>query len=246
MTRGGNRSGSTPEARDDRPMKTTAPTVPTKGGVPVENLLDAAFRTFAERGYRATRLEEVAEAAGVTKGAIYYYFDGKEDLLRKAVETRHRAIFRDIEEALAAERAPASAKIRLVLRKVWQHWLEPGWGPAFRLMLGEMSVEFPALFRTWAMEGPIQGCEVVSDLIEEGVQQGEFRAGVDADVSARLVVSGLMLQAAMHVHLGLNQLAPCDADRIFDSSVDLFLHGLSVTHGHPGARPGTDVEPEKA
>jgi AcrR family transcriptional regulator len=221
-------------------MTTTATTTPERRGVPFENLLDAAFRTFTERGYRATRLEEIAEAAGVTKGAIYYYFDGKEDLLRRAVETRHRAIFHDIEEALSAERAPASAKIRLVLRKVWQHWLEPGWGPAFRLMLGEMSVDFPPLFRTWAMEGPIQGCLLVGDLIEEGIRQREFRAGVDADVAARLVVSGLMLQAAMHVHLGLAELAPCDVDRIFDSSVDLFLHGLSVTHGHGGAPLAVD------
>jgi uncharacterized protein (TIGR00369 family) len=55
--------------------------------------------------------------------------------------TRHRAIFTEIEEALVAERAPVSAKIRFVLRKVGQHWLEPGWGSAFRLMLGELSVD---------------------------------------------------------------------------------------------------------
>jgi hypothetical protein len=53
---------------------------------------------------------------------------------------------------------------------------------------------------------------------------------VDAEVAARLVVSGLMLQAALHVHLGLGDLAPCDPDRIFDSAVDVFLHGLAVTH----------------
>ena len=124
-----------------------------------------------------------------------------------------------------------SVKIRHVLRRVWRHWMEPGWGPAFRLLLGEISVEFPALFRLWAQEGPIRGWVLVRDLIEEGVEDGEFRRGVDAEVSARLIVSGLMLQAAFHVHLGLHDLAPCDADRIFDSSVDVFLHGLSVVHG---------------
>jgi AcrR family transcriptional regulator len=210
-----------------------APTEADREGHPPEALLDAAFRAFATHGYRATRLDDVAEAAGVTKGAIYYYFDGKEDLLRRTLETRHRAIFAEIEEALAAEQGPVSAKLRFVLRKVWQHWLEPGWGPAFRLMLGEMSVEFPALFRTWAVEGPIHGCGLVSDLIEDGVRRGEFRPDADADVSARLVVSGLMLQAALHVHLGLDALAPCDPDRIFDSAVELFLHGLSVVHRLP-------------
>jgi AcrR family transcriptional regulator len=202
---------------------------------PAEILLDAAFRVFATRGYRATRLEQVAEAAGVTKGAIYHYFQGKEDLLRRAVQSRHRAMFAEIEAALEGERAPSSAKIRFVLRKVWQHWMEPEWGHAFRLLMGELSVEFPALFRMWAEEGPVHGWALVRQLIEEGVQGGEFRADADAEVAARLIVSGLMLQAALQVHFGLEDLAPCDADRIFDSAIDLFLHGLAVTHRLPPA-----------
>lgn len=196
-------------------------------------LLETAFRVFSERGYRAVRLEELAEAAGMTKGAIYYYFDSKEDLLRQALKHRHREIFAEIAESSQSARGPASAKIRFVLRKVWQHWVEPGWGHAFRLIVGEVSVEFPAIFRMWAEEGPIRGWELVSTLIEEGIENGEFRQDVDSEVAGRMVLSGLMLQAALHVHLGLDELAPCDHDRIFDSTVDIFMHGLSVTHRLP-------------
>jgi AcrR family transcriptional regulator len=213
---------------------------PRGRSAPPEALIDAAFLVFAERGYRATRLEEIAEAVGVTKGAIYYYFEGKEDLLRQAVRSGHRAMFAEIGEALEGEDAPAAARIRFVLRKVWQHWLEPGWGHALRLMLGEVSLEFPALFRMWAEVGPIHGWSLLRDLIEEGVEAGEFRPEVDPEVSARIILSGLMLQAALHVHMGLADMAPCDPDRIFDSAVELFLHGLVVTHGSPagGATPG--------
>jgi AcrR family transcriptional regulator len=210
---------------------------------PPDALMDAAFRVFAERGYRATRLDEVAEAVGVTKGAIYYYFDGKEDLLRRAVQSRHRAMFAEIAEAFEEEGAPASAKIRLVLRRVWSHWLEPGWGQAVRLMLGEVSLEFPALFRIWAEEGPVHSWLLVRDLIEEGKREGEFRPDADAEVAARIVISGLLLQAALHIHLGLDELAPCDPDRIFDSAVEVFLHGLTVTHARPIDRArGADRE----
>ncbi|HKJ03123.1 MAG TPA: TetR/AcrR family transcriptional regulator [Longimicrobiales bacterium] len=202
--------------------------------------MDAAFRVFAERGYGATRLDEVADAVGVTKGAIYYYFDGKEDLLRRAVENGHGAVFSDLAQELNNEdRAPAAAKVRLVLRRIWNHWLDPRWGHALRLMLGEVSVGIPELFRTWALVGPIQGWSLVRDLIQRGVSDGEFRADVDPEVAARLVVSGLMLQAVLHVHMGLSQVAPCDTDRIFDSSVDLFIHGLAVTHAK--ALPGAPV-----
>jgi AcrR family transcriptional regulator len=202
---------------------------------PPQALLDAAFSVFSRKGYRATRLEEVAEAAGMTKGAIYYHFSGKEDLLRRAVENRHRAIFSEIEKALEKEDAPASARIRLALRKVWSHWTETAWGDAFRLLVGQLSVELPALFRTWAQEGPLEGYRIVRCLIDEGIERGEFRRDVDSEAAARLVVSGLLLQAAFHLHLGLDDLAPGDPDRIFDSAVDIFLHGLSVTHQAPGS-----------
>jgi AcrR family transcriptional regulator len=195
---------------------------------PPAALLEAAFRVFAARGYRATRLDEVAEAAGVTKGAIYYYFDSKEELLRRALHHRHRAVFADIAEALRDEHGPSSVKIRFVLRKVWRQWIEPGWGHAFRLLVGEVSAEFPAVFRMWAEEGPIHGWALIRGLIEEGMAAGEFRRNVDAEVAARVMLSGLMLQAALHVDLGLDELAPCDHDRIFDSAVELFLHGLAA------------------
>jgi TetR/AcrR family transcriptional regulator len=216
------------------PIVQSTPQKPQASAAP-DALLAAAFRVFAARGYRAARLEEVADAAGMTKGAIYYYFQSKEDLLRRALQHQHRAIFAEIAEALEAERGPASVKIRFVLRKVWQHWLEAGWGHAFRLLVGEVSVEFPAVFRLWADEGPIHGWALIRGLIEEGVAAGEFRQDVDAEVAARLVLSGLMLQAALHVHLGLDELVPCDPDRIFDSAVDVFLHGLSVIHRLPAA-----------
>lgn len=195
--------------------------------------MEAAFRVFSRKGYRAARLEEVAEAAGLTKGAIYYYFSGKEELLRRTVESRHRAIFGEIEAALEQEDAPASAKIRLALRRIWSHWTEPAWGDAFRLQVGQLSVEFPALFRHWAQEGPLEGYRLVRRLVESGIETGEFRRDVDSEAASRLIVSGLLLQAALHVHLGLDELAPGDPDRIFDSAVALFLHGLSVTHQLP-------------
>jgi AcrR family transcriptional regulator len=213
-----------------------------EGTSPPEALLAAAFRVFASRGYRATRLEEVAEEAGMTKGAIYYHFESKEDLLRRAVEHRHESVFAELEGGLATLEAPASVRIRYVLREVWRHVLEPVWGQAVRLMFGEVGIEFPALFRMWAEDGPIQAWTVVRRLIEEGVRNGEFRPEVDPEVSARLVVSGLMMQAALQVHSGLQDLAPCDVDRIFDSGVDLFLHGLTVAHGIRLA-PGEDAQP---
>lgn len=208
------------------------PVAQTGSGVP-RALLEAAFRVFAERGYRATRLEEVAAAAGVSKGAIYYHTEGKQDLLRRAVEDEHRAIFAEIARALEeeGEGVPASVKLRFVLRRVWEHWLEPGWGHGVRLMLGEISLELPELFRTWARVGPVQGWTLLARIVDEGVRRGEFRPEVDPQVAGRMMVSGLMLQATLQAQPGLEGLDPCDPDRIFDSSVELFLRGLTLSNG---------------
>jgi len=88
----------------------------------------------------------------------------------------------------------------------------------------------------WAEEGPIHGWALIRSLIEEGIAAGEFRQNVDAEVAARVILSGLMLQAVLHVDLGLDELAPCDHDRIFDSAVELFLHGLSAPHQSAGPK----------
>lgn len=195
-------------------------------------LLAAAFDVFSTRGYRAARLEEVADAAGLTKGAIYYHFEGKEDLLRQAVQRRHRALFEEMRSALDGQDAPAAARVRLALRRMWDHWQQPASSRAIRLVLGEVSVQFPALFRLWASEGPVAATALVRDLIEGGVAAGEFRTDVDPEVAARTIVSGLMLQATFH-HLGMDEVAAGapDPDRVFASAVDVFLHGLFATHG---------------
>lgn len=200
--------------------------------------MNAAFHVFATRGYHASRLEEVAEEAGLTKGAIYYHFDGKEDLLRQAVQRRQVEISMKVYQELQTFHALASVKIRRILRRLWQHLMEPAWGHAFRLIIGEVRLEFPALFRMWLEEGPVQAWSAVRDLVQVGVDLGEFRPDADPEVSARIIVSGLMLQAALQVHSRVADLAPCDADRIIDSGMDLLFRGLAAPWPVEGTNDG--------
>ena len=62
-----------------------------------QELLEAALHVFATQGYRTTRLEQVAAAAGVTKGAVYHYFSNKEDLLLRALELYQERAFGRLE-----------------------------------------------------------------------------------------------------------------------------------------------------
>src|SRR6516162_7839143 len=53
-----------------------------------EQIIDAAMRVFAQKGYARATNRDVAHEAGITTGLIYYYFKSKEDLLRAALEER--------------------------------------------------------------------------------------------------------------------------------------------------------------
>ncbi|HEU4643219.1 MAG TPA: TetR/AcrR family transcriptional regulator [Gemmatimonadaceae bacterium] len=198
-------------------------------------LLDAALRVVAERGYKRTRLEQIAEAAGVSVGTVYYYFDNKEDLLVQAVRSRFRAVFAETEAVVAGMKEPAAVKLRYVLRTGWRYWVTPEFGQIFRVMIGEIGPAFPDLLQAWATAGPLHGWALVARLIGEGVASGEFRPDADAAVMARAVTSALMLQALLHVHLNFQAFAPMDVDRIFDSTVEGFFTSLRIT-GHPSGR----------
>jgi AcrR family transcriptional regulator len=193
-----------------------------------QEILDAAIAVFREKGFRGTRLEDIADKAGVTRGAIYHYFEGKPDLLVQAIRSRVRWSFRDLEATAEREGGPASARLRLVLRRTWEAWCQPEWAPIVRLMLGELQADFPALVEAWLDEGPRRGWALVERILEDARQQGEFRRDLDTRVAARFLISGLMLQLLMQVHFGTPEDA-IDPERMFDSSVDTFIRGIQPT-----------------
>ena len=188
-------------------------------------ILDAALQVFAERGYRNTRLEDIGDAAGVTKGAIYHYFANKEELLLRAIEHRREEAFGRIEEILRDRTAPVSTRLRLVVRR-WFGSLPKERLAVVTLLVQGIAHEAPDAFRRWLSGGPTASARLIATLVREGQARGEFRSDADADVAARLLVSGLLQQTVWQQYaddvpdLGVAQ------DRLVDSALELFLHGL--------------------
>ncbi len=84
----------------------------TANGTPVpQRLLAAATRLFAERGYDRTSVQEIVEAAGVTKGALYHYFGSKDDLLHE-VYARVLRLQQERLDAFANADAPVEQRLR--------------------------------------------------------------------------------------------------------------------------------------
>jgi hypothetical protein len=116
-------------------------------------------------------------------------------------------------------------RIRLLLRRSFGT-ADPDHRRLLALLLQGVRHDVPGAHREWLAGGPMKGWQLLAALIEEGKANGEFRPDVDAQVAARIVISGLMTQLvwqpiAVEVP-GLGM----DEDRLIDSTVDLLLHGL--------------------
>jgi AcrR family transcriptional regulator len=196
-------------------------------------LLEAALHVFATRGYRNTRLEEVAAAAGVSKGAVYHYFANKEELLLRALEAHRERGFGRVAQALRGEHGPSSARLRLFFRKAFG-----GDDPAQRdvfLLLQSLAYEVPDVYNHWIAGGPVKAWQLLASLIEDGKASGEFRPDVDSEVAARVVLSGVLLQVIWQGRLDRVPGMAIDPGRLVDSAVELLLAGLRPVMAVPAA-----------
>jgi AcrR family transcriptional regulator len=190
-------------------------------------LMSAALEVFAERGFAATRLEEVAQRAGVSKGTVYLYFDSKEALFKAAVES---AVLPALEagEALAADhtRPPAEA-LRAFVFWWWEQVGASSLGALPKLLVAEVG-NFPELGR-WFHENLImRGKRAAASIIERGVATGDFRAVEPLDV-ARVIFAQMFSYVLWRRAFGPVMADLPEPEAFFSLVIDLLTHGLNAT-----------------
>jgi AcrR family transcriptional regulator len=190
-------------------------------------LLEAALVVFSERGYHDASLDDVAAEAGVTKGAIYHYFDTKAELLLHAIEQHQSRGYAQLETSIPDSTAPATVRVRALLRKAFAG-NDDDMSRAILVMLQTAVRDVPEIHSRWLGHGPLKAWQLLAEIIRDGQASGEFRRDVDADISARVVLSGVLLQILWQKHApGVPGLA-VDRDRLIDSAADLLLAGLKA------------------
>ena len=227
------RAGSKTKA-PELPQRAKPPKWERKAGERPDALFIAALDVFSRNGYRASRLEDVAKAAGVSKGTVYNYFENKEDLLRKALEHKLTTLLQLAETAVEAFRGTSSEKLRFYMERSWTRSLSGDVGRFQKLVLGEIAVELPELFRLWARKGMVRNWKLVEKIIHEGQASGEFRAEADAAGIARYAMSGLSYQAFLQKHMGIDALDTYPTAGILASATDIVIRGL--LSGEPARR----------
>ena len=135
-------------------------------------LLDAALTLFVEKGFAATRVEEVAAAAGVSKGTLFLYFPSKEELFKAVVRETIAGRFGEWNEELDAFEGSSAELLRYCMQAWWERIGMTAASGITKLVMSEAG-SFPeiAAFYTQAVIEP--GNALVRSILERGVRRGD-------------------------------------------------------------------------
>ncbi|MBL0352022.1 MAG: TetR/AcrR family transcriptional regulator [Candidatus Dechloromonas phosphoritropha] len=189
-----------------------------------QELLDAALALFVERGFAATRLEEVAARAGVAKATLYRYYENKLELFKAVV--RHSLIAGFDEMAARRLGAPEGARAQLtqLLTAFVQRVASSPLSGIPKLVIAEAG-NFPELARFYHDEVIRRGRTLIVSLLERGAASGEFRP-VDADYVWRIVIAPLLLAIIWKHSFEAFESNRLDFRRHLDAHLDLLFNGL--------------------
>jgi AcrR family transcriptional regulator len=160
-------------------------------------LLDAALELFVEKGFAATRSEEVAARAGVSKGTLYLYFPSKEELLKAVIRDQLSS-----QIAAGAARAQgfggsAGELLLEVLTEWWSSVYDSNASGVFKLVITEVR-NFPDIAEFYVREVIEPGKQVIGSIVQQGIESGEFRPVDVPSMVYSLVFPMVML--CLHKH----------------------------------------------
>lgn len=191
-----------------------------------EELFQAALCVFMEKGYRATRLDDVASQAKVTKPLIYHYFKDKDDLLLQALSWKIDQLLADLRAETATRDTPTEVRLRKVFEYAWTRWKRPEWGRFHGTLLVELREENPQLFRRWTEGSLLRRWEMIEGILRDGQDRGEVRTDLDPVAAARFLISGGTQLAWLHLHTSVGEFAPCKEKLLRETALDVFLKGI--------------------
>lgn len=189
-------------------------------------ILEAALACFAQKGFAATRMDDIAARAGITKGTIYLYFDSKEAVFKALARQSIGARIDALVEQVKASEAPSAELLRFILNTMGQFASTSDRVVLPRVLLSEAG-NFPELAEFWRREIIDRGLGLFETVIARGVARGELR-DVPPHHAARLCVAPILIMIFWRTIFGKFDVVPYDYDGLIQTHVDTLLRGLAV------------------
>jgi TetR/AcrR family transcriptional regulator len=196
-------------------------------------LLDAALTLFVEKGFAATRVEEVAAMAGVSKGTLFLYFPSKEELFKAVVRENIAGRFTEWNEEFERFSGDSAELVRYCMHSWWERIGTTPASGITKLVMSEAGM-FPEIAAFYQREVIEPGHDLIRRILQRGVDRGDFRPLPMEYAVYSLIAPMIFLLMWKH------SVAPCcpataqiDPVGFIDAQVDLLLTGMLAAPGRP-------------
>lgn len=188
-----------------------------------QEITEAALEAFAEKGYAATRVEEVAKRAGVSKGLLYLYFKTKEELFKAVVKS---VVIRRVDQLIdTIETTELSSEdfIRGPLLSLMKQIPGSPIAIVIRLLISE-GPRHPDLVDYYYENVVAKGLAAITAFVERGIERGEFRKSEITELP-QLFLAPVMLSIIWGIVFKTRQL---DTDKLIETQIDMLLTRIKV------------------
>jgi len=187
-------------------------------------LTAAALGLFVDKGFAATRLEDVAARAGVSKGTLYLYFDSKEALFKAVIAEGIVPVMLENEEIAARHTGSSFDLMEKLLANWWGKIGQTDFAGIPKLMVAEAR-NFPEIAQYYYENVIRRGRALVGAALERGMASGEFRR-MDVETTIDVVIAPILMLLIWRFSLACCQSGEVDSSQYLQIHLDLLRQGL--------------------
>lgn len=188
-----------------------------------EEILEAALSEFAERGFDAARMEDIAKRAGLSKAAVYLYFPSKMAVLEALIEAKVAPLAQHAQALAAAGKAAPLQALRALATVAATRLADPSNFAVPRLVIG-LSGRFPKLAEYYRRNVVEKARAALETLLDAAMADGSLRR-IDKAAAVRAFVGPLMFEA-LWTHVLQGPSGFDDAQTTVANHFDILLNGL--------------------
>ena len=224
-----NMKNPAPESAEHSSSANSSPRRRRKDARPSE-LIAAALDLFVEKGFAATRLDDVAARAGVSKGTLYLYFESKEALFKAVVEDGIVPLFAAAEQQMDDYQGSSVDLLYHLLLSWWQQIGDTRLAGVPKLIISE-SGNFPEIAQYYHDRVILRGRSLLRTALLRGMASGEFRQ-LDVETTIDVIHAPLLMLVVWRFSMCIfgQEINP---ETFLKTHFDLLLRGLRPTKGVP-------------
>jgi AcrR family transcriptional regulator len=188
-------------------------------------ILEAALSVFAEKGFAAARMDDIAARAGVSKGTIYLYFPSKEAVFKALVRETVGARIGELVGLIQKHEGPTPKLLEAALRNFGQFVSASDLVVLPKIVIAEAG-NFPDLARFYREEVIERGLSVLGGIVARGIERGEFRP-IPTEHAVRLIMAPLLIVMIWRTTFARFDAKPYDYLGLIEEHIQTLLKGLT-------------------